>query len=88
MREMSDKGRLQIEQARNEDRQRVLNELQSLEADLDSIREQSAKAQDILTRADIVSPVTGTVVRLHYHTSGGVIEAGKPIIEILPMTCR
>ncbi len=84
MREMSDKGRLQIEQARNENRQRVLNELQSLEADLDSIREQSSKAQDILTRAEILSPVTGTVVRLHYHTSGGVIEAGKPIVEILP----
>jgi HlyD family secretion protein len=25
------------------------------------------------------------VVRLRYHTSGGVIEAGKPILEILPL---
>jgi len=82
--ELSQKARLQIEQARNEDRQKTLDAMQSIEADLDSVREQSLKAQDILLRADIVSPVEGTVVRLHYHTSGGVIEAGKPIIEILP----
>ena len=82
--ELSQKGKLQIEQARNEDRKTVLDEMQAIEADLDSVREQSLKAQDILSRADIVSPVTGTIVRLHYHTSGGVIEPGKPIAEILP----
>jgi multidrug resistance efflux pump len=26
----------------------------------------------------------GTVVRTHYHTTGGVIESGKAILEILP----
>lgn len=82
--ELTEKGRLQIEQARNEDRQVALDEMQAIEADLDSVREQSLKAQDILSRADILSPVAGTVVRLHYHTVGGVIEAGKPIVEILP----
>ena len=28
--------------------------------------------------------MSGTVVRLHYHTAGGVIESGKAILEILP----
>ena len=32
----------------------------------------------------INAPVTGTVVRMYYHTSGGVIESGKSIMEILP----
>ena len=38
----------------------------------------------MLRRSAIVAPVTGTVVRLYYHTSGGVIESGKAIVEILP----
>ena len=83
-RELADKAALQIEQARNEDRKIALDELQAVEADLESVREQSAKAEDVLSRADILSPVAGTVVRLHYHTVGGVVEAGKPIVEILP----
>lgn len=82
--ELAQKSRLQIAQANAEDRQIALDELQSVEAELDSVREQSLKAEDILSRSDILSPVSGTVVRLHYHTIGGVIEAGKPIVEILP----
>ncbi len=31
-----------------------------------------------------MAPVAGTVVRLYYHTAGGVIETGKAILEILP----
>lgn len=38
----------------------------------------------MLRRATINAPVTGTVVRLNYHTPGGVIESGKNIMEILP----
>ena len=48
------------------------------------MREQSRNAHSVLKRATINAPVSGTVVRLHYHTSGGVVESGKTIIEILP----
>lgn len=82
--EMTEKARLQIDQAKNEDRKIALDQLQAVEADLESVGEQSLKAEDVLSRADILSPVAGTVVRLHYHTVGGVVEAGKPIVEILP----
>ncbi|AUM75365.1 HlyD family type I secretion periplasmic adaptor subunit [Paracoccus jeotgali] len=74
----------QIEQTLTQARQTALEEQQLIEADLDSIREQASKAHDVLTRAQIQSPVAGTIVRMHYHTTGGVIEAGKPIFEILP----
>src|SRR5690606_33164430 len=30
------------------------------------------------------APVGGTVIRMNYHTPGGVIESGKGIMEILP----
>lgn len=78
------KAESEIEQALNRHAQTALDESQGIEAELDSVREQSLKAEDVLTRAQIVSPVSGTIVRMYYHTSGGVIEAGKPIMEILP----
>jgi HlyD family secretion protein len=39
----------------------------------------------VLDRIQITAPVKGVVVKLRYHTSGGVIEAGKNIMEILPL---
>jgi HlyD family type I secretion membrane fusion protein len=65
-------------------KQAALDELQSVEAERDSVRQQSREAENILGRATIHAPVTGTVVRMLYHTSGGVIESGKNIMEILP----
>ncbi len=38
----------------------------------------------MLVRSDVLAPVAGTVIRMHYFTPGGVIETGKPIAEILP----
>lgn len=79
------KAERQIEQTRNQHMQTAMDESQSIEADLDSVREQSMKAQDVLKRSEITSPVSGTIVRLNYHTAGGVIEPGKAILEILPV---
>jgi multidrug efflux pump subunit AcrA (membrane-fusion protein) len=35
--------------------------------------------------SEIAAPVRGTVVKLRYHTPGGVIEAGKNIMEIVSL---
>ncbi|QRZ15466.1 HlyD family type I secretion periplasmic adaptor subunit [Paracoccus methylovorus] len=78
------KAESEIEQTLAQHKQTALDESQGIEAELDSVREQSLKAQDVVERSYITSPVSGTIVRMHYHTSGGVIEAGKPILEILP----
>lgn len=74
----------QIRQAVDTLREASLEELESIQGELDSIREQSREAKNVLHRATINSPVAGTVVRLFYHTPGGVIESGKGILEILP----
>lgn len=65
-------------------KQTALEQLQNLEGDLDTIREQLRQAKSVLNRVTINAPVAGTIVRMYYHTSGGVIESGKPIVEILP----
>ncbi|UUP18328.1 HlyD family type I secretion periplasmic adaptor subunit [Nitratireductor thuwali] len=74
----------QARQTRNTYQEAALDELQGIEADLESVREQAREAANVLHRATINAPVAGTVVRLYYHTPGGVIESGKPILEILP----
>ena len=68
----------------NSNKQAALDALETAESDLDSVREQMTEASGVLERTVIRSPVTGTVVRAYYHTAGGVITTGKPIMEILP----
>ncbi|MFV0335320.1 MAG: HlyD family type I secretion periplasmic adaptor subunit [Tropicimonas sp.] len=84
VRQMMLKHQSEIERARSAYRQAALDELGPIDADLESVREQGRNARSILNRSVVRAPVSGTVVRLHYHTVGGVIEPGKPIAEILP----
>lgn len=71
--------------ATNTMRQEALDLLQTAEADLESVREQAQEAVKVLERTVIRSPVSGTVIRSYFHTAGGVITTGKPIMEILPV---
>ncbi|GLS31259.1 HlyD family secretion protein [Mesorhizobium albiziae] len=74
----------QIGQTKDAYRQAALDELQGIEAELDTVRQQSEEAKNVLQRVTIHAPVSGTIVRMYYHTDGGVIESGKSIMEILP----
>ncbi|MEQ9315564.1 MAG: HlyD family type I secretion periplasmic adaptor subunit, partial [Henriciella sp.] len=71
-------------QARDAVRQAALDEMQTVEAELEALREQTLQAQNVLNRTTISSPVAGTIVRMYYQTTGGVVESGLPIFEILP----
>src|SRR6185312_5219103 len=74
----------QISQTVTELNQKALEELQSSQGELDAVREEARQAKNVMQRSTINAPVSGTVVRMYYHTSGGVIESGKKILEILP----
>ncbi|MEZ5770005.1 MAG: HlyD family type I secretion periplasmic adaptor subunit [Paracoccaceae bacterium] len=82
--ELMAKYEAQKRQALDTYRQAALDELESVQAELDTVREQERDAQSVLRRVVIEAPVSGTVVRLTYASVGGVIEAGKVIAEILP----
>ena len=72
-------------QAGAEARQAALDEMLSVEAQLDAVREEARAAAAVSERTTIVSPVRGIVFRQHYHTPGGVIESGRSIIEVMPL---
>lgn len=82
--EMHSKFQTQLEKTRDEYSSAALTELQAVQSELESVREQMRKAENVLSRTEVLAPVSGTVVRLYYHTTGGVIETGRPIAEILP----
>ncbi|QCO54412.1 HlyD family type I secretion periplasmic adaptor subunit [Pseudorhodobacter turbinis] len=74
----------QIAQTLDRYRQLALENLQTIQSELDGVREKSRTAVNVRERSDVLAPVSGTVVRLYYHTGGGVVESGRPILEILP----
>lgn len=75
---------VQIDGIRNDTRRKAIDNLHQTRAEIDDIRERRRGAKNILARARIEAPVSGTVVKLRYHTPGGVIEPGKAILEIVP----
>jgi len=68
----------QFRKAASADLVRVRNELAPLE-------EQLIIRDDVLRRTVLRSPVRGLVKRIHIGTVGGVVTAGQPIIEIVPL---
>lgn len=82
--EMRAKFEAQISKTRDDYSRNALTQLQTIESELESVREQLRRSENILGRTDVLAPVDGTVVRLYYNTTGGVVESGRPIAEILP----
>lgn len=79
-----ERTRQEVVQAESAFREEALDRLQGIQGELDVVREQSREAENVLQRASILAPVSGTIVRAYYHTNGGVIESGKAVMEILP----
>jgi HlyD family type I secretion membrane fusion protein len=63
----------------------AVEQMHEVRGELVDVRERMLGAKGILDRIRITAPVRGVVVKLRYHTHGGVIEAGKNIMEILPL---
>ncbi|WP_336812886.1 HlyD family type I secretion periplasmic adaptor subunit [Bosea sp. MMO-172] len=75
----------QIDGVRKNAQKIASEQLQEISADLNDVRERIHTVKGVLDRSNITAPVKGTVVKLRYHTSGGVIEAGKNIMEIVSL---
>jgi hemolysin D len=71
-------------QSTAEARARVLADLAKAESDARQRKEELTKATKRGSLQRLVSPVDGTVTQLAVHTVGGVVEAAKPIMVIVP----
>ncbi len=60
------------------------DEIREVEGEIARIRELMIKATEQADRTQITSPIDGIVKNLRYHTIGGVVRPGEPIMEIVP----
>ncbi|MGB0577342.1 MAG: HlyD family type I secretion periplasmic adaptor subunit [Alphaproteobacteria bacterium] len=77
-----------IVEARSIFRRRALEELASVEAQINQTKELLSQARAQEARTQIVSPNEGVVKKLNFHTIGGVVRPGAPIMEIVPSEDR
>jgi hemolysin D len=74
----------QIQQTREQARRTALTDLAKAEADAILRREEVTKASQMNRFQRLVAPVDGTVQSLEAHTVGGVVEAAKPLMTVVP----
>lgn len=62
----------------------VLSKRNDAKAKLEQIEQSIIAYDDRIRRANVTSPVNGTVNKVYFKTIGGVIRPGEPIVEIVP----
>ncbi len=75
---------LQIVSIKDEHRKTLLDELHDIQTKLNELKQRQKTGNDILSRTEVRSPIAGTVVNLKFHTRGGIIKPGEPIMDIVP----
>lgn len=76
--------KMQIEQAREDYRQRAADQLDITTRDARSLERDSTIAEDSLQRIEVRAPVNGTVQESILGTIGAVIRPGETILKIVP----
>ena len=75
---------VKIIEQKNEALSGATDELQRIQAQLTTLRDERRAAEDILRRVDIIAPRSGVVVGLAVTTPGGVIDPGEDLMQIVP----
>jgi HlyD family secretion protein len=63
----------------------VTKELQDNQTFLADLSDRLRAANDVVQRRDVVAPQDGLITDIKYFTPGGVIAAGSPILDIVPL---
>lgn len=77
-------AKLQILQLKKELRSEVVSQLAEVQAKLFDLKERIAAVDHRVKRSVITAPVEGVVLGLGFHTLGGVVASGNPILDIVP----
>ncbi|MDL2216705.1 HlyD family type I secretion periplasmic adaptor subunit [Desulfovibrio sp. OttesenSCG-928-M14] len=70
---------------RSEAQARCLQELNTAEAELSTLREALVAGADRVTRTEVRSPVRGVIKSINITTAGGVIMPGEVIMDVVPL---
>jgi adhesin transport system membrane fusion protein len=75
----------EIKQVKITFQKKATEELTVAKDELARVEQSAISKKDRVTRATVRSPVAGIVQRLFHNTIGGVVKAGEPILEIIPI---
>lgn len=75
---------LQMVSLESDKQNKIAQDLRDTQTTISDLNEKLRSAQDVLQRTNIAAPKSGTVIKLNYHTIGGVIEPGQPILDLVP----
>jgi HlyD family secretion protein len=76
--------RMQILSADAERASQIASESDSARVDLTNTVEKLRSSEDVLKRTLVTAPISGSVINSNFKTIGGVVERGRPILEIVP----
>lgn len=78
-------AKLQIIQTKQKFQEEVIDGLREVRVQIPELRERMLMAQDVVNRLEIRAPLSGVVQNLQVHTVGGVVRAGEPLAELVPI---
>lgn len=79
---------MQLLTMRQEDKERVNEELTTVRTTLAELRSQLPSRVDVLSRTVIQAPISGIVMNLQITTNSGVVTSGQPILDIVPAEAK
>jgi len=74
---------LQMAQQTSQRRNDVANEQRDLKIKLVETEEKVRAADDVQVRRDVTAPIDGFVTNSRFHTIGGVVKPGDPLLDIV-----
>ncbi|MGQ3091465.1 MAG: HlyD family type I secretion periplasmic adaptor subunit, partial [Methylophilus sp.] len=77
-------ARRKIAEAQQSFTSKVRTELNETTAKINSLTQSSLALSDKVKQSTLLSPVNGKISKLYYNTVGGVIQAGKEVMEVVP----
>ncbi|CAD0186982.1 Type I secretion system membrane fusion protein PrsE [Ruegeria sp. THAF57] len=76
--------RINILQLEKTFREQIMNEISTLEVELDGLKERRSAAELQLSRVDLRAPADGIVHEMMVNTVGGVVSPGETLMQIVP----
>lgn len=74
-----------LQKFHHEQEMKKREELRDTQVKIKQLKERSIADTDRESRKTVVSPVNGTVKKLYFHTIGGIVKPGDPLVEITPI---
>lgn len=80
-----EEAKKKYENFKSKEHAKQLKELREIRISITKLLKRSQANSDREVRKTITSPVNGTVKKMYFHTIGGIVKPGDPVVEITPI---